>query len=297
MADDPQPESDPRLDALASLVRFVQEHDEGFIREDVADQLLLLTTMRSCNTTLAVHKLLLTDSIEQAQMLCRPLFEDTVAMHWLVMQEDPTFLIERFFAYQAAQLVREHEYVTSELRLPFPDIPGLADALTRRTELQDKFGRHAERAWWNARPDGSRIGLAGIISELETHEAYRPRLHGGAERAMRNHYVLAHRWAELQLHHTPEGLPFALTRAGIFGRDRQAQATLVAESAYWAFGQTIYLQLTFGARDRDTLREFDAMYAGTYGTTFAQGMSDEEVRAALAEARATVGTDPPESAA
>lgn len=266
---------DPRVKALTALVNFVKEHLGAFHYDDAGDWLLGLTTMRSLNTTLAISNLLVWNGLEQAEMLCRPLFEDTVAMHWLVMQPDATFLIERFFDQRDAHDVREHDFVTTELGLPFPETPELANALARRAELREKFGRHAERPWWAARPDGSRITMAEVISEVESFEPYQPRLN-----ILREHYALANRWAELQLHHTFAGLPAELTREGVSNYERDPLITTVAHSAYYSFGQTIHLQLTYGAGEPDLLAEFHTMYMDIYGKRF---VFDPQIRAAMGD--------------
>jgi len=49
--------------------------------ELAAERLLMLTTMRSSNTALAIDNLLELESTEQAQMLCRSLFEDMAVVH------------------------------------------------------------------------------------------------------------------------------------------------------------------------------------------------------------------------
>src|SRR4051812_3727810 len=102
-------------------------------------------------------------------MLSRSLFEDMVVAHWFVMHENHSLLVQRFFDYQDAALVREHDYVTRDMKLPFPSRPRLAEALEQRERFRQDFGAHAERAWWMARADGSRITLAAVIGELEKH--------------------------------------------------------------------------------------------------------------------------------
>jgi hypothetical protein len=165
--------------------------------------------MRSCNTALAVSNLLVTDAIEQAQMLCPPLFEDMVAAHWLVMQDEPNYLLERCYGQQEAIVLREYDHVNGAMGLPYPENPELARALRRRDELRAEFGRYGERAWWEAHPDGSRARLAEVVAALQTFPGYVPHLHGGAEPALQNAYALTNMWASQQLHHTPSGLPFA----------------------------------------------------------------------------------------
>lgn len=272
-------------EALQALVRFVRERQTEYVDDDPLDRLLLFTTMRSCNTALAVANLLVTDSVEQAQMLCRPLFEDMVAAHWLVMQEEPKYLLERFYGQQEAILLREYDHVTGTMGLPYSTHPELDRALQRREVLRAEFGRYAERAWWEARPDGSRAGMADVVSKLRTFQGYVPRFHGGDEPALQNAYALANMWANQQLHHTPSGLPFALTRAGVMSRDRLPSRRVTAQTAYWTFGQTIYLQVGHGTRDQGLARQFDALFTELLRERFAEGMNQQEVRERLAEAR------------
>ena len=106
-------------EALQALVQFVQEHHAQYVDDDALDLLLMFTTMRSCNTSLAISNLLVSDCVEQAQMLCRALFEDMVALHWLVMQEDPSFLLERFYGQQEAIVLRQYDYATETMGLPY----------------------------------------------------------------------------------------------------------------------------------------------------------------------------------
>jgi hypothetical protein len=271
-------------EALQALVLFVREHQAQYIDDEPLDLLLMFTTMRSRNTALAVANLLVTDCIEQAQMLCRALFEDMVAAHWLMMQDDPDYLLERFYSQQEAIILREYDHATGTMRLPYPH-PEIDRALQRRDEFITKFGRYAERAWWEARPDGSRITMAQVVGELRTFENYAPRFHGGDEPALQNAYGLANMWANQQLHHTPYGLPFALTRAGVKTRDRLLARRLAAHTAFWTFGQTIYLQLQCGTRDEALATQFDTLFSEMLREHFAEGMSREEVRERLAQAR------------
>jgi hypothetical protein len=246
---------------LQALIDFDRAHNDTLLRDNDLQRLLLLTTMRSNNTALAVAKLLVDGQIEQAQMLCRPLFEDMAVAHWLFMQADPTFLIERFFDHQDAMMVRDHDYFTGNMRLPYDDRPGLEQAIARRDELVSTFGRHAERSWWAARADGTSIKMSGVVAELENHPEYAPRLHGGDEPVLRDTYSLATMWANQQLHHTGRGLVFAMERDGVSPRSRERLHALTAVNAYWTYGHD------------------------TMSAAFVGGMSLDEARAELAEAR------------
>jgi len=201
------------------------------------------------------------------------------------MQADPTFLIERFFDHQDAMMVRDHDYFTGNMRLPYDDRPGLEQAIARRDELVSTFGRHAERSWWAARADGTSIKMSGVVAELENHPEYAPRLHGGDEPVLRDTYSLATMWANQQLHHTGRGLVFAMERDGVSPRSRERLHALTAVNAYWTYGQTLYLQLEQGSSDAALLPEYQRLFHDTMSAAFVGGMSLDEARAELAEAR------------
>jgi hypothetical protein len=61
----------PEVEALLALVSFTRDRSDAMRDELAAERLLMLTTMRSNNTALAIVNLLELDSTEQAQMLCR----------------------------------------------------------------------------------------------------------------------------------------------------------------------------------------------------------------------------------
>jgi hypothetical protein len=174
----------PEVDALLTLVSFTRDRTAA-MRDDDGDRLLMLTTMRSNNTALAIVHLLELDSTEQAQMLCRSLFEDMTVVHWLVMQEDPAFLVERFFDSRDAIALAEHDFVTDEMRLPH-DLPTwLGDLQSRRDELRKSFGTSAQHPWWSIDRDGKRRTLAGVVHAINEHPDFAPRLSGGREPARR----------------------------------------------------------------------------------------------------------------
>jgi hypothetical protein len=247
----------PEVEALLALVSFTRDRSDAMRDELAAERLLMLTTMRSNNTALAIVNLLELDSTEQAQMLCRSLFEDMAVVHWLVMQEDSDFLVERFFDSQDAIAIAEHDFVTTEMRLPHDLPPWLGEIQLRRDELRKAFGTSAQHPWWGCDRDGRRRSLADVVHAINEHPEFAPRLSGGREPALRNAYSLANKWANQQLHHTPEALPFGLTReGGVVTRDREARRRSTAFTAFWIFGQTIYVQYWYGARDAGPAQEF-----------------------------------------
>jgi uncharacterized protein DUF5677 len=276
----------PEVDALLTLVSFTRDRTDAMRDDDDADRLLMLTTMRSNNTALAIVHLLALDSTEQAQMLCRSLFEDMVVVHWLVMQEDTAFLVERFFDSQDAIALAEHDFVTDEMRLPHDLPPSLGDLQSRRDELRKSFGTSAQHSWWGIDRDGKRRTLADVVHAINEHPNFAPRLSGGREPALANAYSLTNKWANQQLHHTPEALPFGLTRdGGVVTRDRESRRRSTAFTAFWIFGQTIYVQYWYGAHDAGPANEFQPLFLRLMQDAFAGGMSEEDVVAALTELR------------
>jgi hypothetical protein len=72
---------------------------------------------------------------------------------------------------------------------------------------------------------------------------------------------------------------------GVVTRDREARRRSTAFTAFWIFGQTIYVQCQYGARDAGPANEFDPLFRRLMQDAFAGGMSEEDVVAALAELR------------
>jgi hypothetical protein len=171
----------PDVDALLTLVSFTRDRGAAMRDEGAAERLLMLTTMRSNNTALAIVNLLELDSIEQAQMLCRSLFEDMAVVHWLVMQEDPAFLVERFFDSQDAIALAEHDFVTDEMRLPHDLPPWLGDLQSRRDELRKTFGTSAQHSWWGI----DRNGKTQDARRCRTRDQPAPRVRTPPERRPR----------------------------------------------------------------------------------------------------------------
>lgn len=276
------------ISGLRRLVAFDRAHTGTYPRDTNLQRLVALTAQRSNNTALAVANLLADNQIEQAQMLCRPLFEDMAVVHWLVMQDDPAFLIERFFDHQDAMMLQDHDHFTKSMGLPYGDQPGLERALANRADLVKTFGDYAQRSWWAVRPDGTQLTLAGLVEELQTHQAYVPRLHGGDEPILRDTYALANRWANQQLHHTGRGFVFVMQRDGAGQRDRDILLRVTAMNAYWTFGQTLFLQLEQWSPDPSLLPEYQKLFHDTMSECFHGGMSLDDARAALADARRDV---------
>jgi len=168
--DVPEPGICRTVEALQAIIEFADDHTSAWGRRTAVDWILALTTIRSVTTAKAVSNLLVTQLVGPAQMLCRSLFEDMVVVHWLLMQDEPTFLVQRFFDHADVSVLRDHDHFTEEMGLPYDERPGLADALARRGQL-GRVGTRRDQYWWGARRDGlgvvTGLGMPSIVKELQ----------------------------------------------------------------------------------------------------------------------------------
>lgn len=186
-------------------------------------------------------------------MLGRPLFEDMVVAHWIdYTRADPHWLVDRFFQHRDAmaldQLEMEKQYGWS---LGAPLTSTSEDELrSRQNELGKTFRGRARRDWWDpgtqGRGTGQPIGLDGVVQILEDaalgHERYHPRFAGGQEPMLRRMEAILVSWFSRQLHHTAIGLPFQPEPAGAPSLvNDQIVGGRTLFSAYWAYGQQLYL--------------------------------------------------------
>lgn len=214
-------------------------------------QLIWATVMRSHNTFDSIGHLLGNEFDTQAAMLCRPLFEDMVVAHWLdYNRDDPKWLVQRFFRHREALTLAQAD-LQERYRWPLgPPLSDLDTARSRQNELGQEFKGGARRDWWDPGEDGHGggrpIGLAGVASILEDaaerHERFHPRFAGGEEALLRRWEAVIVRWYSQQLHHTAIGLPFQPHPDGPVQLPvDQGASYRVLFSAYWMYGQQIYL--------------------------------------------------------
>jgi hypothetical protein len=166
----------------------------------------------------------------------------------------------------------------------YADDPRVQDLVSRREELKS-VGPPKDPHWWGAGPDGKRISMRDVVRALQTHEHYKPRLHGGDEPALRDTYALANKWANEELHHSPRGLPMWLLRDGLGDKPAREHVVQTASTVYWIFGQTATLQLTDWVTDASLGPRFEKLYFDLWPTVTG-GVSLDEARADLARARA-----------
>jgi hypothetical protein len=231
---------DEQLAALWALGEFVAS---GKHQADTpAKQIVTATTGRILDTVRAIIGLLNNDAPSQAAMFLRPLFEDMVVSHWLIDQDDPGFLVDRFLDHQDAIALHQHRLArTTSWAVGTPLQSDVTALLPREAILINEFGREAQRDWWGVDAAGDRVNLGDIVGRLEASKRYVPRFAGGAEPLLGRWYRTVQKLANQYLHHTPVGLGLRLTR-GERVPSAYVDETLpffVAFGAYWTMSQQV----------------------------------------------------------
>jgi hypothetical protein len=238
----------------------------GAVPTDSAlQQLVFATVARSDGTFKVICSALLDGLPIQAAMLCRPLFEDLVVGHWLLLnRDDPNWLTDRFFRHRRAMLLHR-ENVRNETGWYFGGL-GSTDLNQLRREqnaLFQEFGGEAQRNWWDpgseGKGEGRPVGLRGVAQQIEVAAAsqkmFYPRMAGGQERLLLRMELAAQKWFSQSIHHMAMGLPVDIA----FG-DQQAQ--VLADSsdmscfvAWWLYSQQLYLLGDLYSRNMSDLDE------------------------------------------
>lgn len=251
-----------QLEACEAIGSFLGERD--YITDTYLAQIVIATTARATDTFASITRLVADVSPVQGTMLCRSLFEDMVVVHWLVLHdEDPDFLIRRYLDHLDA--MRLNEATLRELHGRPVDPSDVADLAGREQELRDEFGKYAQANWWGVRRDGSKIGLPGLVDELEGAERFDPRFRG-EKPVLREMFDKAQKWNNQLLHHTPAGVPIRLNRDD---ERRPTQVPLpnpitVLGQAYWVYGQLGCLVLVDVAPSEDWRAFSDLFLHGIY---------------------------------
>jgi hypothetical protein len=256
-------------------------------------QLIWATVARSKITFQAIGQLLGHEFDVQAAMLARPLFEDMIVAHWVdYNRDDPDWLINRFVSHREAMAL---DQIEMQERHGFGTGPLItSDEKTLRSK-QNKLGREfksrARRDWWDpgheGKGTGSPIGIEGVAAILEDaaarHQRFYPRFAGGEEPMLRRMEAVIVKWFSRQLHHTALGLPF---QPNINGRITDYSDRLgpwrVLFTAYWTFGQQIYLVFEHLGLD---VSAYDALFIEGLKVIGVPILAPEDVEPALAKIR------------
>jgi hypothetical protein len=248
----------PPLLACVTLID-VMNATSGFVVDTPLQQLVVSTVARSFSTFTAICGMLFDGLPTQAAMLCRPMFEDLVITHWLVLNDsDPAWLVDRFQRHKEAMALYQQKLAFETEWALGPSLVNDLDAVkSRQNALFREFGGEAQKNWWDpgseGRGRGRPIGLRGVASLLEDAAAegrrFHPRLAGGDEPLLRRMELVVNKWFTQCLHHTAVGLPINVTGAGQVPELIGDPSYIVSFSAYWIFAQQIYvLDDLYGAR-------------------------------------------------
>jgi hypothetical protein len=256
------------------MVRFV--YRGRFVADTPFQQLVVTTVLRSTNTFQAILSLLEQGLTPQAAILARPLFEDLVVGHWLVLnRSDATWLVERFFRHRDAMALHQRKVereTTWSLAQELPTSPGFASL---QNALVAEFGGEAQKNWWDpgelGNGKGRPVGIRDIAARLEQAAAdgvmFAPRFAGGDEPILRRMEQVAYKWFTQFLHHTAAGLPVQPMPHGDMASTREPGGFVLFATG-WMFAQQVYL---LHALYREGTYDFDhifmAWFTRGYGAT------------------------------
>ncbi len=238
------------LFACARLMDFMNVVARRLIVDTTFQQLVVGTAKRSYDTFTSICGILYDEKPIQAAMLCRPLFEDVVVMHWLLYNDsDPTWLVERFERHrEAIALYQTHVAKRTEWATGPPLITDIPRLRTRQNQLLKEFGSEAQKNWWDPCADGKGngkpIGLRGVAEILEDaaaeHKRFDPRFAGGDEPVLRRMELVISKWFSQSIHHTAIGLPIDIPGDNDPPTEAPNRSYLVAFSTFWLFAQQLY---------------------------------------------------------
>lgn len=210
------------------------------------ERLVLGTLARGRGTFATLLDLVEADCALQAAMLGRPLFEDMIVAHWLVLhQADPEWLIQRFGRHADAMRLQEAR-VRKEVNWP-PSGDDVSDLIEREEALRAEFGPHAERDWWGQDASGKRIGMPEVVRRLAAAGRFHPRLKG-EQPILEQYYAIQQKDWTQSLHHTAAGLNLRPGEPGAIPDVLPTPRSFTILFAnYWVFGQLIFVALELGA--------------------------------------------------
>jgi hypothetical protein len=238
------------LFACARLMDFMNMIGQQLIIDTTFQQIVVGTVKRSFDTFTSICGILYDEKPIQAAMLCRPLFEDVVVMHWLLYNDsDPAWLVEKFERHrEAIALYQEQVAKKTEWATGPPLIADTSRLKARQNELVKEFGGEAQKNWWDPGSEGEGkgkpIGLRGVAEILEDVAADRrrfdPRFAGGDEPVLRRMELVISKWFSQSIHHTAIGLPIDIPGHDNPPTEGPNRSYLVAFSAFWLSAQQLY---------------------------------------------------------
>jgi hypothetical protein len=271
-------EMPPPLVAAKALLDFTAE--DKFLVDTPLRQIVLATFWRSEETFRAVCMLLEQGFPRQAAMLNRPLFEDLLVAHWLVLnRDDSEWLEQRFFRHRDA-IALHQERLSSRTGWKMGEPLADGSKLRRRqNELTKEFGGEAQRNWWdpceNGDGTGEPLGLRGIAQRLEQaaaeHRMFYPRFAGGQEPLLERWELVVHKWFTQFLHHTALGLEFAPSSGDGPPEMVADPSDMVIFAGVWMYAQETYL--LHDLYERDTAK-FDELLAAVWIEGFGASPDD-----------------------
>jgi len=272
------PELIDQLEACRAIGTYL---DERTLAADTEVAQLVIATYERASDTFASMTCLMPPSYTvQGAMLARSLFEDVAVSHWLVLnEEDPDWLLQRFFRHRAA--MRLHE---ARVRRSIGwDIPDVSDISDDEDELKTEFGLYAQRDWWGIRKDGTKLSMAALVEILTETSRFQPRLKGEQPIFMQI-YSSIHKLNTQCLHHTAVGLKLHLDSAGRAPVVYQPLSEFeVLFAGYWLHAQLIYLTLEVAGEDA---REFESLFLhGLYNVLGRASHLPEELKRARPPSR------------
>jgi hypothetical protein len=234
----------PRLKWAWAMLRYVARG--RFAGDTAFRQLVVSTALRSANTFKSILVLVETGLPSQAAMLARPLFEDLVVGHWLLLNRtDPDWLVERFFRHRDAIALHQTKVERDTRWTMGPALPTAPKVASKQNPLLAEFGGEAQKNWWDPGDDKGRpLGLRRIAEKLEQAAAdgtmFSPRFAGGDEPLLRRFEQAAYKWFTQFLHHTAIGLPMQPMPEGdsVETPDPSGRVLFITG---WTFAQQAYL--------------------------------------------------------
>lgn len=219
------------------------------------EQIVCATMCRSTATTDGIARLLEADLGSQAAMLCRSVSQDVVVLHWLVLHEDdPTWLVDRFFDHEAALAASrhrrggEHAWPGPEVGRPPLELAEMVDQI-RKPSREGGYGEHATTDWWAFDAHGTALDYIDVVKRLNRAERYSKRFRDGDPDLLAHHRI-AERWANMHLHHTSSGLNPVPRGEGLPGPESYPPEYVshhAVHLAYWAYVCQVAVTIEFRA--------------------------------------------------